>query len=265
LKVDTLFYSIFQRYPRLFFQLIGKPEEDWTRYSFQSLEVKQSSFRFDGILQPLTAQELLYFVEVQFQKKPIYSRLFAEIHVYLHQYKIKNDWMAVVLFKNRNTEIPPPDHQSVEVERRVIRLYLDELGDLYEQSVGLGILKLLPLLSKQKIQMEIQKLLEQATRQKNSSLRYDQAVELIQEVLSLKFPNLEPEELAMLLGLEKELENTRYYQAILEKGEARGKEDVLRKAIPALLKAGQTPEQIAADLGVDLKVVQAFIRSQQAN
>jgi len=156
-KVDTLFYSIFRKHPKLFFQLIGEPDTDTSQYFFLTQEIKQSSFRFDGILQPLTPHDTLYFVEVQFQKRPkFYSRLFAEIHLYLHQYQVKNDWLAIVFFKNRNTEFPPLDHQRVDFERRVVRIYLDEIEDLAQQSVGIGILRLLPLLSKKRIESETQ-------------------------------------------------------------------------------------------------------------
>jgi predicted transposase/invertase (TIGR01784 family) len=84
-KTDTLFYQLFQNFPSIFFELIGQPTTDTSIYQFTAPEVKQRAFRFDGLFLPIAeSSELpIYFVEVQFQKKPkFYSRLFAEIFLY---------------------------------------------------------------------------------------------------------------------------------------------------------------------------------------
>ena len=71
LKTDTIFYQLFQHFPKFFFELIGEANTDINNYQFTSPEVKQRSFRFDGLFLPVTdSPELpIYFVEVQFQKK----------------------------------------------------------------------------------------------------------------------------------------------------------------------------------------------------
>lgn len=67
MRTDSLFYQLFQTYPAVLFELIGNPSPRTSIYSFSSQEVKQTSFRIDGILlPPLYATELpIYFVEIQ--------------------------------------------------------------------------------------------------------------------------------------------------------------------------------------------------------
>jgi predicted transposase YdaD len=48
-KTDSLFYQIFLRFPDSFFDLIGQPRQQAENYQFTSQEVKQLSFRLDGL------------------------------------------------------------------------------------------------------------------------------------------------------------------------------------------------------------------------
>ena len=81
MKTDSIFYRLFQEFPDIFFELIGDSPDLASIYQFLSVEVKQTSFRIDGVFVPTVAEEQpIYFVEVQFQAdEKIYSRLFAEI------------------------------------------------------------------------------------------------------------------------------------------------------------------------------------------
>jgi predicted transposase YdaD len=46
-KTDHLFFQIFQDWPALFFSLVGDLIDPTVTYSFQSVEVKELSFRID--------------------------------------------------------------------------------------------------------------------------------------------------------------------------------------------------------------------------
>ncbi|MFN3361787.1 MAG: DUF2887 domain-containing protein [Pseudanabaenaceae cyanobacterium] len=50
MRTDTLFYQIFQTFPTLLFELLRRPPVPG--YTFTSVEVKEKSFRFDGIFLP---------------------------------------------------------------------------------------------------------------------------------------------------------------------------------------------------------------------
>ncbi len=146
MKTDTIFYQLFQNFPSIFFELIGQPATANSSYQFTSLEVKQRAFRFDGLFLPVAESSLLpiYFVEVQFQKKPkFYARLFAEIFLYFYQYDHNNEWVAIVIYRRRSIETPAPKQYQELMQHRVRRIYLDELGEAADvQNIGVGIVQL---------------------------------------------------------------------------------------------------------------------------
>ncbi len=100
MTADPLFYEIFKEIPELFFELIGQPEKDPSIYKFSAPEIKQRSFRLDGLL--LTPEnyprEPIYFIEAHSYKDDnFYNQLFAKIVLYLTQYQPANeDWYAVL-------------------------------------------------------------------------------------------------------------------------------------------------------------------------
>lgn len=61
---------MFQTAPGLLFELMERSPTEATGYEFRSIELKQTAFRIDGVLLPVsqTASRPVYFVEVQFQK-----------------------------------------------------------------------------------------------------------------------------------------------------------------------------------------------------
>ena len=52
MKTDTIFYRIFLDFPEAFFELLGLPTTETANYQFTSREVKQLSFRLDGLFYP---------------------------------------------------------------------------------------------------------------------------------------------------------------------------------------------------------------------
>ncbi|NEP07926.1 MAG: DUF2887 domain-containing protein [Okeania sp. SIO2G4] len=52
MKTDSIFYQIFLNFPRIFFELINQPNTNTQTYEFTSREVKQLSFRLDGLFLP---------------------------------------------------------------------------------------------------------------------------------------------------------------------------------------------------------------------
>ena len=108
MKTDSLFYHIFLNYPQIFFELIKKPDININDYEFTSREIKQLSFRIDGLFLPKVndINKPLYLVEVQFQSDDnFYYRLFNEFFLYLKQYKPPFPWKIVVIYPSRNIEV----------------------------------------------------------------------------------------------------------------------------------------------------------------
>ena len=49
MKTDHIFYRIFQELPETFFQLWGEMPGKLNDYRFDSVELKQTAFRIDGV------------------------------------------------------------------------------------------------------------------------------------------------------------------------------------------------------------------------
>ncbi len=148
MRRDAIFYQLFQRFPSLFFTLLDRPPEQARGYRFESVEVKEPTFRIDGVFLPpeSASPRILFFTEVQFQKdESLYHRFFSESLLYLYRNQSRyDDWYGVVIFPSRslepeNTQI----HRSLLNGPQVQRLYLDELGAPNQQPVGISLIQLM--------------------------------------------------------------------------------------------------------------------------
>ena len=52
MRTDSIFFQLFSVYPSSFFELVGLPAEEARSYRFDSVEVKQTAFRIDGVFLP---------------------------------------------------------------------------------------------------------------------------------------------------------------------------------------------------------------------
>ena len=144
MKTDSLYYEIFATAPRIFFELIGQPVS--RDHRFDSVEVKQTAFRIDGVFlpQPTASDRTVYFVEVQFQDDDnLYQRLFAEITLYLKYHPDTPSWQAIVFFPHRRLE--PPKLAAYEPFLNlpnVSRIYLDEPPTFENEPFAWGLMRL---------------------------------------------------------------------------------------------------------------------------
>ncbi len=276
MKTDTLFYQLFQNFPSIFFELIGQPTTDTSIYQFTAPEVKQRAFRFDGLFLPIAeSSELpIYFVEVQFQKKPkFYSRLFAEIFLYFYQYDVPTEeWYAIVIYRRRSLEVPAPRRYWELMEHRVQRIYLDEIEQEAEPSIGVGIVQLV-VESKKKTGNLARQLITKARQDLPDATLQQQIIELIETVVLYKFPNLSREELETMLGL-SELKQTRVYQEARQEGLEEGRQEGLEEGLEQgqlraklamvhkLRQRGFGIEELAALLELDIETVRRAAQEQ---
>ncbi len=234
---------------------MGQPPTRNVTYCFASQEVKQTSFRIDGILVPPTkATDLpIVFVEAQGyrdSKNVLYSSFFSQIFLYLHDYQPLNDWCAVLIFTKRPLDPGLPRHYRVfESSPQFQRIYLDELNEATDLSLGLSLLQLIGL-EGEAIPEQGRNLIRRTYQEMDEVERQQKFIELIETVFVYKFPNLSREVIETMLGL-GELKQTRVYQEALEEGREEGK----LQAVPLLLKARMTVEQIAEQFQVDLAAV----------
>lgn len=223
MKTDNLFYKLFQTEPRLFFELIGELTPAAAGYQFTSEEVKQTSFRIDGIFTPPAGEmELpLYFVEVMGYKDRqgiLYPSLFSEIFLYLNAYQPGHDWRAVVIFTKRQLDPGLGQHyQEFGTSVRLQRIYLDELSvEQVQQSLSLGIFELI-VSSEATAPSRGQRLIERIQLEATDDEVAQKFLELVETIFVYKFPELSREEVESMLGL-NDLKQTKVYQEAFEEG-----------------------------------------------
>jgi predicted transposase/invertase (TIGR01784 family) len=246
-RTDSLFYRIFSTAPEIFFQLIGQPSVPG--YQFQSVEVKQTAFRIDGVFVPPANEPDLpvFFVEVQFQKDPsLYQRLFAEIFLFLQQNPTVADWQAVVVFPRRGLEPEQTGlYRTLLGSPQVQLVYLEDLQSRQSLPVGLGVLQLV-VEPPERTPDYARQLLQQAEQQFAEPLTAV-IIELIEVTLVYKFPQMSRQEIEAMLGFVDDVKQTRVYQEAREEGLREGLEHerslILRQlnrrlgTVPAELKS----------------------------
>jgi predicted transposase/invertase (TIGR01784 family) len=222
-RTDTIFYQLFQSYPSLLFELVGLPSEMAEGYQFSSAEIKELAFRFDGIFLPDTPDKFIWFVEVQFQKvEEFYRQFITEIMLYLNQYAPIQDWRAVAIFPNRNTEPQRFLHYSeLFASDRLKVVYLNEIE---AESPYIGLIKLIITPEDRVIAPARELVLKH--RQVSGLL------EFVETILAYKLKHLTREEIEAMFTL-GDLKQTRVYQdayreayrEALQVGENRGRQE----------------------------------------
>ncbi|GBD51396.1 Rpn family recombination-promoting nuclease/putative transposase [Microcystis aeruginosa NIES-298] len=272
MKTDTIFYQLFQSFPSIFFELIQLPINEANNYRFDSVEVKQLSFRLDGVFLPQNnnPQTPIYFCEVQFQEdEAFYQRFFTEIFLYLSKTDLTNDWRGVIVYPN-------PQVETNKVQRyrellnceRVRRIYLNELENTPQTSIGLATVQLITL-SKAKAIDSTRKLIQRVREELTPDQKPQELLQLIETILVYKLPLLNRREIETMFSLD-ELKQTQYFQDVREEarqeGRQEGREEGIEQgrlnkaleAVPRLLALGLSVEQVASALELEVKQVRAI-------
>jgi predicted transposase/invertase (TIGR01784 family) len=219
-KTDSIFFRVFQTLPSILFELLGESPELSKHYDFQSVEVKQTAFRIDGVFVPTSksVDQTVIFAEVQFQKDEyLYDRMFAEIGMYLAQNRGTVDWKAVVIFPRRSLE--PKDqwrHRTMLQGEQFTAIYLEDLLTIRSESLGVQILQLIVAKPK-KSEPYLQNIVNQLSNRTDSE---NQAIiELVSTVMVYKFPELSHEVIEAMFSV-SELKQTRVYRDAMDEGRA---------------------------------------------
>jgi predicted transposase/invertase (TIGR01784 family) len=175
MRRDTIFYKLFKQFPGLLFELVDEPPPEAENYQFESVEVKETAFRIDGVFlpPPNAVSKTIFFAEVQFQKdEDLYHRFFSELFLFLYRNSIRyDDWFGVIIFASGSLEPSNSNiHRALLESGQIKRVYLDELGDLREQPLGLGLMLLTNVTSETEAVEGARFLLEQAQQQSEQAI-----------------------------------------------------------------------------------------------
>jgi predicted transposase/invertase (TIGR01784 family) len=256
METDSLFYRLFSEKPKLLFELLGE-KAPRTIYTFGSYEIKQTSLRADGILQPKSPKSPIVFVEAQGyrdRKNEVYPSFFAKIFMYLRDRTPVNDWRAVMLFTQRKFDPGLPLHyRDFLMSQRLQLVYLDELPpEMGEQSLEVSLIQLFGM--KERLAFDRARvILEEAQTQNSDAIEQQRVLEWIVTVFVHKFPKLSREEIKAMLGTKADLKKTRFYQEI--------QDEVLIAAVPMGLQAGLSLAEMATRFEVPVKKIQEIAKS----
>jgi predicted transposase/invertase (TIGR01784 family) len=268
---DAIFYQLFKRSPSLLFELVDSVPAGAKNYRFESVEVKEPSFRIDGVfLPPENAMpRIIFFAEVQFQKDNLlYHRFFTESLLYLYRNpSTYEDWAGVIIFASRNLE--PTDqttHRFLLNSPQIQRIYLDQLGSGNAESpLGIQLMQL-TLAPEPEMVEQARRLIEQAETE-TSNLSRQEIIEVITTIVVYKFSNLSRVEVEAMLGVN--LKETRVYQEAKEEGRQEGQQEGRQEGerlgklqlVPLLREMGLTIEQIAERTGLSLDSIRRALQN----
>jgi predicted transposase/invertase (TIGR01784 family) len=238
MKTDKLFYRIFLNQPGLLAELLpGIPPD--CQFDYSAPVIKEQEFRHDGILTPVENDPNLPIVFLEAQMQPdtdFYGRYFAEIYLYLKQYKIIRPWRGLLIIKSRRHDLGSEIPYQYQLDNQVQRLYLQDLLHQNNLSPNLALLQLI-ILPKTKTVQAAQNLLKSS----KSQAEFSQKLDLVEAILVNKFPNLSLEEILKMLDLKTaDITQTRFYRDVFQlgrqEGEQKGRQEGEAKLIIRQLK-----------------------------
>jgi predicted transposase/invertase (TIGR01784 family) len=251
MKQDTIFYQLFKRSPTLLFELLANFPPQAADYRFDSIEVKETAFRADGVFLPPTPEGNVYFGEVQQARDNLlYERLMAEVSIFAYRDRDSfKDWRAVVIYPSRDIEQERLEIvQEFLASGRITRIYLDELGAIEDLPWGLALMALTILPSDEMLAKAKEMLqrfsMEEATSTETSS-EGSAILDLVTTAIVYKFPELSRDEVLAMLGLE--LKEPRAFQEIREETTTAVTAALTKEGIEAILlvRFGEIDEELA--------------------
>ena len=156
------------------------------------------------------------------------------------------------------------------------RIYLNELENIPQTSIGLATVQLITL-SKAKAIDSTRKLIQRVRQELTPDQKPQELLQLIKTILVYKLPLLNRREIETMFSLD-ELKQTQYFQDVREEarqegrqegreqGREEGREEGIEQgrlnkaleAVPRLLALGLSVEQVASALELEVKQVRAI-------
>jgi predicted transposase/invertase (TIGR01784 family) len=222
MRRDTIFYQLFLRFPQLLFELVPTKPADAEQYTFEAIEVKETSFRTDGVWMPPTSEGTAYFAEAQFQPDEVfYERMNAEISIFTYRNRDRcSSWQGIVLFPTRDLQQSSLTMVSHLLDSgKIIPIFLDELPSNSSPALNLMVLTTL----------EGETAISAAKQALAQHINNRDIIEMVTTIMVYKFTQLTRTEVDAMLGVT--LQETRVYQDALAEGEiigeAKGKLEML--------------------------------------
>ncbi len=227
MRTDSFIQRFFRQFPETFFLMIGENARKAAGYQFKSIEVKEQSFRFDGVFLPKSRRGPFFFFEAQFRKQTdFYTRLMAKIALHLQQYQMKNPWRAVVLFPRRSVDTGVhPHYWELFGSGRIQRVYLNELPKKYLERFPLNLFRII-LEPKRNVVAIAENIVQQLPDNTRDKKTQETIVEMLINLLMSKLNQISRKEIEkMLEPLLSDIRKSRAYREFTREGKREGKRE----------------------------------------
>ncbi|MGB3201856.1 MAG: DUF2887 domain-containing protein [Nodosilinea sp.] len=229
MRTDKLYYQIFLSQPALLADLIpGLPAD--CAFEYVAPVVKESEFRLDGLLVPRSDDPAVPVIFLEAQMQPdsrFYGRYFAETYLYLYQYQVDRPWRGLLILQSRQQGLGSEAPYGDLLEDKVQRIYLQDLLYANQLPPALALLQLIVLPNAETGQAA-KNLLRTAKPQGEEA--FQQMLDLVEAILINKFPQLTTQEILAMLDIKTaDIQQTRFYQEVLEEGRERGRQEGLQE------------------------------------
>jgi predicted transposase/invertase (TIGR01784 family) len=252
MRRDSIFYKLFSQFPDLLFELMPEPPPHAIGYQFESIEVKETAFRIDGVFLPPDNADpnIVCFAEVQLQKdEDLYNRYFAEIHLFLHRTTSHyQDWCGVLVMASRRLE--PSNaylHRALLEGPQVQQIYLDELAASERTSLGIQLIQLTMATEATAIQ-QARHLLAKVPQLTSPEQSESTIIDLITTIMVYRLNTLSRGEIEAMLGLN--LSESRVLREERQEGWQEGRQEGERSLVLRQLarRVGSLPEPLVAQI-----------------
>jgi len=159
-----------------------------------------------------------------------------------------DDWGCILIYGSRSLEPSKSRiHRALLASEQTRIIYLNELGDLREQSLGLGLMMLTIVPERNAIE-SAKFLMEKAKTESTNRLSEQAIIDLVTTIIVNKFPTLKRKEIEAMLGIS--LEESRVYQDAKVEGREEGRVEGIilgeRKLVIRQLnrKLGKIPQPV---------------------
>lgn len=262
MKTDPLFYELFQAAPQTFFELLQITPH--CPYRFESITVKTSEKRIDGVLEPLELAQPFYFLEVQaFPDEVIYWRATREVATFFEQrpHLKEAKWQTIVLWLNKEDD---PGFGALRLLARkpkpnLISLDLLELlRRLPDTSLALNVLRPLLMENEHEVRANVVQWVENIRQATASDANLEERlIDVLSQMIEQKFKTLSYKELSQMLRLTPFHETESFKEAM----KAERIETLISQIEVRFSISPESAETIAADLEqLDLNTLKALLK-----
>lgn len=249
MKTDALFYELFQLAPETFFELLQVTPT--CSYHFESITVKTSEKRIDGVFEPAVAGQPIYFLEVQgFPDDVIYFRAIREVTTYIEQRPLLKDnaWQAAVLWLNKADDpgVGTLRPLARKPKPQLVSLDLIQLLRLLpENSLALNVLRPLLVTNEREIRQHVVEWVDNIRQTPSLDANAEEKlIGVMSQLIEQKFCHLTYQELTRMLRL-RPLSETISGQELLKEDRI---ETLLRLIQRKFVPPAETLEVVKTDL-----------------